>query len=165
MVRMDSSFVPTPGVQWTDEYRALHWYVARTCANHEKRVATQLHHRDIENFVPLYERVSRWKDRRVRLQLPLFAGYVFVRMVLCERLRVLEVPGVVQLVGFGGLPTPLPDEEMSALRSNLVHLLRSKPHPYLAVGRRVRIDRGPLEGLEGILVRRKSRIRLVLRLS
>src|ERR1700683_2602353 len=111
-----SNPTPTPGAELQGEHRALRWYAVHTRANHEKRVTEQLQRRDIENFVPLYEKVSRWKDRRVRLQLPLFAGYVFVRMALCERLRVLEVPSIAQLVGFGGLPTPLPDEEISALR-------------------------------------------------
>src|SRR6267378_2705469 len=75
------------------------WYAAYTSANHEKRVAEQLDVRSVEHFVPLYESVRRWKDRKVRLQLPLFPGYVFVRLVQRERLRVLQVPGVARLVG------------------------------------------------------------------
>jgi len=137
------------------------WYAAYTCANHEKRVREQLQQRSVEHFLPLYESVRRWKDRRVRLHLPLFPGYVFVRLALRERLRVLEIPSVVRLVGFNGYPTALPDDEMEALRCGLGQL-NSQPHPYLTVGRRVRIIRGPLEGREGILIRKKGLLRVVL---
>src|SRR5262245_10028837 len=81
-----------------------HWYAAYTCANREKRVATELGVRDVEHFMPLYSSVRRWKDRRVNLELPLFPGYVFVRLALRDRLRVLQIPSVVRLVGFNGLP-------------------------------------------------------------
>ena len=87
------------------------WYAAYTSANHEKRVAEQLCARSVEHFVPLYESVRRWKDRKVRLQLPLFPGYVFVRLVWWDRLHVLQVPGVARLVGFNGRPCALPDSE------------------------------------------------------
>src|SRR5215470_15040410 len=81
-----------------------HWYAAYTCASHEKRVAGELGARDVEHFLPLYTSVRRRKDRRVNLELPLFPGYVFVRLALSDRLRVLQIPSVVRLVGFGGLP-------------------------------------------------------------
>jgi len=139
-----------------------HWYVAQTCARHEKRVAEQFEVRGIEHFLPLYETVSRWKDRRVRLQLPLFPGYIFVRVPLRQRLRALEVPSVVRLVGFGSLPMPVPDQEMEAMRNGLTNRLRAEPHPYLTVGRRVRIKSGPLAGLHGILLRKKGIYRFVL---
>jgi transcription antitermination factor NusG len=139
-----------------------HWYVAQTCTRHEKRVAEQLSARRIENFLPLYEMVSRWKDRRVRVQLPLFPGYVFVRVPLQERLRALEIPSVARLVGFGGLPAPLPDGEMEAMRNGFAGQLRAEPHPYLTVGRRVRIKFGPLAGLQGVLLRKKASYRFVL---
>jgi transcription antitermination factor NusG len=141
---------------------ASHWYVAQTCAQHERRVSDQLGQRSIENCLPLYERVSQWKDRRVRLQVPLFAGYVFVRFALGDRLRVLELPGVVRLVGFGRQPAALRDEEIESIRNSLNLQLRAEPHPFLSIGERVRINRGPLEGVEGILVRKRSSIRLVL---
>lgn len=138
------------------------WYAAYTSANHEKRVAEQLVQKGIENFLPLYESVRRWKDRRVRLQMPLFPGYVFVRLPLNEKLKVLQVAGVAQLVGFGDRPVSLPDEEMESLRRGARGEMRMEPHPYLTEGRRVRIMRGPLTGMEGILVRKKGSMRLVL---
>jgi len=143
----------------------LHWYAVYTCAQHEKSVAKQLELRSIEYFLPLYERVSRWKDRRVKLQVPLFSGYVFVRIELQERLSVLQVPGVVHLVGFGGQPTPLPQEEMEALRNGLSGTFCAKPCPYLELGGNVRIKSGPLAGLQGILRRKKGTYRFVLSLE
>jgi transcriptional antiterminator NusG len=138
------------------------WYVAQTRSRHEKSVSTQLTERGIEHFLPLYEAVSRWKDRRVRLQLPLFASYIFVHIPLRERLRALEIPGIVRLVGFGGLPIQIPVDEMEAMRDGLSYKLRVEPHPFLNFGKRVRIRKGPLEGLEGILLHTKGRYRVVL---
>lgn len=140
----------------------LRWYAAYTCANHEKRVRDQLKYRSVESFLPLYETMRRWKDRRMQLQLPLFPGYVFVHITLRDRLRVLQVPGVVRLVGFDGHLSALPDEEIEAIRRGLADGVRVEPHPFLAVGRRVRIKCGPLEGRHGILLRRKGRFRVVL---
>jgi transcription antitermination factor NusG len=146
-------------------YTEPRWYAAYTRANHEKRVFEQLEGRAVESFLPLYESVSRWKDRRVRLELPLFQGYVFVHVALQERLRVLQVPGVVRLVGFGGVPAPLPDEQMDAMRIGLLQRLRAEPHPYITVGRRIRVTRGPLQGAQGILMRKKGLFRVVLSLN
>jgi len=138
------------------------WYAAYTCANHEKRVADHLASRSIEHFLPQYECVRKWKDRKARLQLPLFPGYLFVHLASQERLRVLQVPGVVQLVGFHGHPTPLPEEDILRIREYLGQGWRAEPHPYLGIGKRVRVVRGPLAGLQGIVLRRKNRSRLVL---
>jgi transcription antitermination factor NusG len=152
------------GQQWMshDAFVEPRWYAAYTSANHEKRVAQQLAERGVEHFLPLYASVRRWKDRRVQLELPLFPGYIFVRLALREKLRVLQIPGLACLVGFGGLPAPLPDQEVLALRSGLSKHLHASPHPFLTIGRRVRITSGALAGLVGILLRRKSGLRLVL---
>jgi transcription antitermination factor NusG len=141
------------------------WYAAYTCANHEKRVTAQLEQRSLEHFLPLYESVRRWKDRRVRLHLPLFPGYVFVRLALKDRLQLLQVPGVVRLVGFNGTPTPLADEEVARLQRALAHGVCAEPHPYIAVGRRALITNGPFAGCEGILTRQKRSLRVVLSLD
>ena len=147
------------------EYLEERWYAAQTYANHEKRVLEQLSQRTVEAYLPLYASVRRWKDRRVRLDLPLFPGYVFVRLALRDRLRTLQTPGVVRLVGFGGQPTALPDQEIDALRQGLARAIRIEPHPYLKVGRRVRVTTGPLQGLEGILARKKNSSRFVISLD
>jgi len=138
------------------------WYAAYTNANHEKRVAQHLEQRSIENLLPLYESVRRWKDRRMLLQMPLFPGYVFVRLPLRDRLELLQVPGVVHLVSFNGHPAPLPEEDVRALQNCLSHDCRVEPHPYLQAGRRARVINGPLRGLAGILLRRKNKTRFVL---
>jgi transcription antitermination factor NusG len=143
----------------------LRWYAAYSCPNHEKSIARQFELRSIESFLPLYEKPSRWKDRTVKLQLPLFPGYVFVRLDAEEKLRVLQVPGVVRLVGFNGHPAPLLEEEMQALREGLSGSLHAEPCSYLQVGRRVRIKSGSLRGLEGILLKKKSGYRFVLSLG
>jgi transcription antitermination factor NusG len=138
------------------------WYAVCTLANHEKRVALQLGQRSVEHFLPLYDSVRRWKDRRVRLQLPLFPGYVFVCLVLHARLQVLQVPGVARLVGFDGKPAALPENEIEALRTSLAGRVLAEPHPFLTAGRRVRVKSGPMVGLQGILRRRKGSARLVV---
>jgi transcription antitermination factor NusG len=147
---------------WTLDSSDANWYVAYTSANHEKRVGDQLQHRHVEHFLPLYESLRKWKDRRVKLQMPLFPGYVFVRFAWCDRLTVLQVPGVARLVGFDGQPAILADEEIAGLRKSIAAELRLEPHPYLRVGRRVRIRRGALQGVEGIVIRKKNSVRVVL---
>jgi transcription antitermination factor NusG len=146
-------------------YLEEHWYAVQTCANHEKRVLQQLGQRTVESYLPLYVSVRRWKDRRICLELPLFPGYVFVRLALSDRMRVLQAPSVVRLVGFGGQPAALPDLEMEALRQGLTREMCLQPHPYLKVGHRVRVRSGPLQGLEGILVRKKRGSRFVISLD
>jgi len=158
-------FVPRDrGILSTDSLQ-LRWYAAYTCANHEKRVRDQLEQRSVESFLPVYETVRRWKDRRMHLQLPLFPGYVFVRMALGDRLRVLQVPSVVRLVGFDGHLSPLPDGEIEGLKKGLTGGVLAEPHPFLSAGRRVRVKAGPLAGVEGIVIRRKNRLRLVISLE
>jgi transcription antitermination factor NusG len=138
------------------------WYAAYTCTHHEKRVAQQLSERHVENFLPLYRSVRRWKDRRKELQLALFPSYVFVRLNLRDRLQVLQLPGVVSFVSFGGNPAPLLDIEIEMLRQGNANPARIAPHPYLKVGRRVRVRSGPFAGTEGILVRRRDGCRVVV---
>jgi transcription antitermination factor NusG len=141
------------------------WYAAQTWANHEKRVHNHLQQRTVESYLPVYTAVRQWKDRRVKLDIPLFPGYVFVRISLQDRLQVLQLPSVVRLVGFGGQPTPLPDHQIEALRQGLTHTVFMKPHPYLKVGQRARVKSGPLQGLEGILLRKKKLSRFIISLD
>jgi transcription antitermination factor NusG len=144
------------------EYLQPRWYAVQTCANHEKRVLQQLGQRTVEAYLPLYASVRRWKDRRIWLELPLFPGYVFVRLALNDRMRVLQTPSVVRLVSFGGQPAALPEQEIETLRQGLTRELRAEPHAYLKAGQRVRVRSGPLRGLEGILARKKNGTRFVI---
>lgn len=138
------------------------WYALYTVARHEKRVADQINQQGISCFLPLYRSVRRWKDRRKELALVLFPSYVFVRMTLQHRLRVLQLPGAVRLVTFNGQPAPLPELEIQHLQNQLLRCGNIEPHPYLSIGHRVRVRSGPLKGLEGIILRSKDRCRVVL---
>jgi transcription antitermination factor NusG len=138
------------------------WYAAYTRSRHEKTVADLLQRKQVETFLPLYETIRRWKNGDHRVQLPLFPGYAFVRLALRDKLLVLKVPGVVRLVSFDGVPIALEDTEVESLKQALSAGIKAKPHPYLTVGRRVRITAGPLSGREGILLRRKGTVRVVL---
>jgi len=162
---IDATQSSTCGIQVPEEHISWDlplWYAAYTSANHEKRVAEQLAARALEHFLPLYETVRHRKDRKVRLQLPLFPGYLFVRIPLRNRLRVQQVPGVARLVGFDGTPVALPDGEVESLRRSLANGMIVTPHSFLKVGSRVRFRRGPLEGISGILLRRKGKFRVVI---
>jgi transcription termination/antitermination protein NusG len=145
--------------------REGNWYALYTCPRHEKRVAEQIEQRQISCFLPLYRSIRRWKDRRKELELALFPGYVFVRITLRDRLKVLQVPGAVRLVTFNGQPAALPEHEIECLRNRQSGGGTIEPHPYLSVGRRVRVSTGPLQGLEGIIRRSKDKCRVVFSLD
>lgn len=128
-------------------------------------MAKQLNERGVESFLPLVEKSHRWKKRApVRLQLPLFPNYVFIHILPPQRIAVLQIPGVLAIVGHGSIPSSLPDREIQMLRTS-VELGTVEPHRYLATGERVRIQSGPMAGLEGILLRRKNDLRLILTLD
>jgi len=138
------------------------WYVVRTRSRHEKRVRDQLQTREVETFLPTVERWSRWKDRRKKVAFPLFPGYCFVRFSLVDRLRVLNVAGVADLVGVAGRPEPVPDAEIEAIQRLARTTLQYDPHPFLMEGMDVEVVRGPLTGVRGKLLRKDRVSRLVL---
>lgn len=142
--------------------RPPHWYAVYTSPRHEKQVREHLGHRCVECFLPLFRSIHRWKNGcKAQVELPLFPGYLFVNIPRSERVRVLDVPGVLSFVGPKGEPAQLPDVEIEILRSGL-HLQRFEPHHGLAIGQRVRINAGPLQGLEGVLVRNANGLRVVI---
>jgi transcription antitermination factor NusG len=141
------------------------WFAVYTTSCHEKRVAEHCQVRDIESFLPTYQSTRRWKNGcTVNIDSPLFPGYVFVRVNHTHRVRVLELPGVVSIVGAARQPTPLPDTDIESLR-NGIHLLKAEPHPCLNLGDKVKIRKGPLAGMTGVLVRKKNGLRVVLTLE
>jgi transcriptional antiterminator NusG len=138
------------------------WYVLRTRSRHEKTVHNQLVEREVQTFLPLVERWSRWKDRRKKIAFPLFPGYCFARFSLVERLRVLNVVGVAGLVGCNGRPEPVPEAEIDAIQRLAATTLQYDPHPFLTEGMDVEVVRGPLAGVRGKLLRKDRITRLVL---
>lgn len=142
------------------------WFALYTTSRHEKRIAQHLRQREIEHYLPLYQADRKWRDgSRVTLDLPLFPGYIFVRIQRSQRVSVLSVPGALAVVGgTGGEPAPLPDSAIEALRDGLLEH-RIEPHPLLRVGQFARIRSGPFAGMEGVVVRKKSGFRVVLTLE
>ena len=140
----------------------LLWYAVHTNHQHEKLVARILTQKGFDVFLPLYDVAHRWKDRTKQLSLPLFPCYVFVQGGLDRRLQVLETPGVHGFVGWSGRAAPIPEEEIDAVLRTIESSLKVEPHPFLKCGDWVRVRSGALEGIEGILVRKKNLFRLVL---
>ncbi len=138
------------------------WWAVYTRHQHEKAVANMLATKGLEVFLPLYETVRRWKDRNKRLTLPLFPCYLFVRERVDGRLLTLTTPGINMILTCGDHMAVVAPGEIEAIQRALRDPSRIEPYPFLRCGERVRVIRGPLEGLEGILVRRKNLYRLVL---
>ena len=115
-----------------------------------------------EVFLPLYQSVRRWKDRRKTLTMPLFPSYVFVRGGLDRRLQVVTTPGVHMILFHGEQVAMVPESEVEAIKRAVEGPSRLEPHPFLTCGKRVRVTRGSLEGVEGILIRKKNLYRLIL---
>ena len=139
-----------------------HWYALRTKSRHEKLVRDQLDKQGIEPLLPTVKKLSQWKDRKKEIEVPLFSGYCFVRFGQEGKLPVQKVSGVVEIVGSGSRPEPIPDEEIQALKTLMSSVLPYDPHPYLHEGMAVEVVRGPLQGVHGMLLRKEKRHRLVL---
>jgi transcription antitermination factor NusG len=141
----------------------LGWYALYTRSRHEKVVAEQLDQKRIECFLPLRETISCWKDRKKKVQVPLFPGYVFVHAPIREcRLDILKIASAVRLIEFNGEPIPIPTEQIESVQRLVFSTLPYDPYPDLVQGERVEVVRGPLQGLQGILVRKKNSERFVL---
>jgi transcription antitermination factor NusG len=140
------------------------WYALHTHPRHERLVVQRLADRGVETFLPVITELHRWSDRKKRIQLPLFSCYVFARFApnRSERLRVLRVDGVLGLVGSHGEGTPIPNEQIDAVRTLVERELSWSSHPFLKIGQRVRIRSGALDGVEGILVSRNGDQTLVI---
>jgi transcription antitermination factor NusG len=146
----------------TETHETSDWWVLYTRHQHEKTVAEMLSAKDFEVFLPLYESVRLWKDRKKLITLPLFPCYVFVRGGLDRRLQVVSTPGVHTILFHGERVAIVPEAEIQAIRRAVEGPFRVEPHPFLKCGERVRVMRGSLEGVEGLLVRKKNLYRLVL---
>ncbi len=144
---------------------AFEWYALQTRPRHEKRVAQEVRAREIEALLPVHRCRNRWRNGVTAVvELPLFPCYLFVHVPLCERLRLLQLPGVIGFAVNSARPTALAQQDIDAVRM-LSTACGVKPHPFLKLGDRVRIIAGPLTGMEGILLRRKNELRVVLSLD
>jgi transcription antitermination factor NusG len=148
-----------------DPGAARNWFAVFTAPRHEKRVEEHFHVQGIESFLPLCQMPRQWKDRsKGTLYLPLFSNYIFVRIGRSGRSPVLNIPGVLSIVGGGREPWSIPDSYIHFLREGL-RQGKIKPHPCITSGTRVRIRSGVMAGMEGILLRNKNDCRVVLTLE
>jgi len=161
--------VPTTTTCFSDsnsliEQACEEWYAVHTRAQHEKAVAHRLRERNITTFLPTFREVHRWSDRKKIIDLPLFSCYLFVKMLPRneDRQRVLQTDSVLGLVGVRGIGTPIPTEQVDAIRLLVNQQVPCHSHPFLKIGQRVRIRGGALEGLEGIFLSRHGERRLVI---
>lgn len=141
------------------------WYGVRTKSNQEKVAASVLEAKGFEHYLPMYRTRRRWSDRIVETSLPLFPGYVFCRFEPGQKLQVLNTPGVASIVSFGGIPAPVNDAEIATIQSLVQSGRAVEPHPYLKEGQAVRVVRGPLEGAEGILVKKRDDWRMIVSIA
>ena len=141
------------------------WFAVRVRGQHERAVSNAIRHKGIEQFLPLYQRRRRWSDRVKSVEMPLFPGYVFCNIDPAVRMPVLTIPGVLHFVGIGRMPMSISEAEMAAVQNAVRSGLRIEPLAFLNVGQRVRLEEGPLEGLEGILVEVRKQYRVVVSLT
>jgi transcription antitermination factor NusG len=151
----------------TDGLLQPSWYALYTRSRFEKKMLGELTDRRVEVFLPMREVISRWKDRKKRIWIPLFPGYIFVYHVNTpeNRFRVLNIPGAVRFVGLEGRAQPIPEVQIQYIRKFLEASISIDPYPYVQVGSRVEVIAGPLKGIQGILVEKRGRFRFVLQVD
>jgi transcription antitermination factor NusG len=140
------------------------WYAVQTRARHERVVVQRFREKGLTTFLPVYTEVRRWSDRRKSVELPLFSCYVFVKIMATneDRLKVLRTDSVFDLVGVPRHGTPIPDEQIEAVRTIVTERMNWESFPFLKIGQRVRIRSGALDGVEGILVSRNGKRSVVV---
>jgi transcription antitermination factor NusG len=138
------------------------WYALHVQSRHEKVVSTIARGKGYEEYLPVYQSRRRWSDRLKSVDCALFPGYVFCRLDPRYRLPLLTIPGVLRFVGVGNALAPIDDEEIAAIRTAMSSGLSAEPWPFLEAGQRVRLQEGPLAGMEGLLVEVRKRYRVVV---
>jgi transcription termination/antitermination protein NusG len=143
------------------------WYALYTRSRFEKKLLSELSDRSIDVFLPMREVLSRWKDRKKRIWVPLFPGYIFVHQIdtPANRYRVLNIPGAVRFIGFNSQTVPIPQDQIDGVRRFLESNLAVDPYPYMKIGRRVEVTAGPLKGIQGTLIQKKGRFRFVIQVD
>lgn len=143
----------------------LPWYALRLRSNHEQNASRLLQDKGFTTLVPLYRIRRKWSDRTKEIEVPLFRGYIFCQLDVIHQLPILTTPGVVSILGSSEGPVPIDEAEMAAVRT-LVHSgLPVGPWPFVQKGQPVVVERGPLQGAEGIVVELKDRYQLVVSIS
>lgn len=162
MSTMPAAELPGSSGTGAEDSGRQQWYAVWTRSRQEKSAAAILSVLDVHHFLPLKHEVRQWSDRRQAVTVPLFSGYLFVRMNLSKesRLRVLNTAGIVGFVGNQTGPSPIPDLQIQSIRTVVETRTECQVVPLLQEGDRVRILRGPLSGIEGILVRSNSSVRV-----
>jgi len=149
--------------EFRDSTADTHWFAIWTRSRHEQVVRDQLARKDFEAFLPTITRWSRWKDRKKKIDWPLFPGYCFARFDPADALPVLKCSGVVNIVSFEGKPAPIPEYELESIRLLIASELQYDPCPLIREGMMVEVTHGPLRGVVGRLMRKDAqRARLVL---
>ncbi len=150
-------------------YREPHWYACYTRARHEKQVELLLAQKGLESYLPTVPRLRQWKDRKKVVAWPLFPSYVFARFSLREVHSVLVVPGVSTIVRADGRPTPIADEELANVRRFVEVMAETglvpEVRPLIREGDWVRVVDGPFVGVEGRVVERRGRRRVLVGLG
>lgn len=141
------------------------WFALNTKFRYEDFVATHLRGKGYEVFLPVYTARRRWSDRVKEVEVPLFPGYLFCRFDVMNRLPILSTPGMIQVVGFGKVPVPVEESEITAIQTAVGTDLAREPWPFSQIGQKARVEHGPLRGVEGILLSVKGGHRLVLSIS
>jgi len=138
------------------------WYAIYTIVRHEKTVNSYLVEKEIESYLPLKKTISRWKDRKKKVYLPLFPGYVFVNIDISDKLSVLKIPGVVHILGISGNPTSIPFEQIDSIKTLLESDLSFIDYPYLVEGNEIIVVNGLLQGVRGRVIERRGEHKLIL---
>ncbi len=167
IIRPDNPTVPVFDKPNENRIVKSQWYALYTRSRFEKKMLSELTDRNIEVFLPMREILSRWKDRKKRIWVPLFPGYIFVSHIDTpeNRFRVLNIPGAVRFVGLQGHANPIPEEQILHVRRFLESSIAIDPYPYMQVGTRVEVIAGPLKGIQGILVEKRGRFRFVIQVD
>ncbi len=154
-------------IKLPDRFVKPAWYALYTRSRFEKKMLGELTDRSIEVFLPMREILSRWKDRKKRIWIPLFPGYIFINHVDTpeNRFKILNIPGAVRFVGHEGYADPIPEEQIQNVRRFLESSIAVDPYPYIKVGTRVEVIAGPLKGIQGILVEKRGRFRFVIQVD
>lgn len=139
-----------------------HWYAFYTRPRFEKKVDLMLREKGLESYLPLRTVHRRWSDRWKKVEQPLFSCYVFVKIALRDKIYAVQTDGVVRMVSFNGTPSPIPDDEINAVKNVLEHADSFETTHYLAIGQMVEVIRGSLEGIRGTLVEHRGQKRLLV---